>query len=1146
MQPASPRSNIRKSLSLILLAVTLTALQTPASAQAQNLLANPSFEETQAYDKAGVQFKDWTGQIDLRPKPPVDDFNNGYLNRNPYRFQAGVIAHSGKRSFEMVGEMGCDLRLLGPDIQLKPGRYKLSMFVRGLSVGKNKAGRQIELGVAPQQAIDLKKDGTFGWTPLTYVFDADATAQAKPFQLTLGLVSSGWLWVDDVSLQVVDAQTPLSAEPVWGKEESPIAAATKPASQAETINCPQCGYIVNPADKQCYACGQEISFDQVSWPVAKLLADVPTAELAGGQAVDDSPLGKGALRVAKSIAANGNMDLSRYDYLVCDTYNPTKDPIDVRFMLADARTDDYWTRLNTNTYVPPGVGRFCIPLDSYIGEKSRPDRNLLRGSVLTVAVSPRQPLDIINLRVVRADASAVKFAGLRAFDFGPLQSGVMDGFSQVTSAMKYEPLRGFGWENADIVRAITALQPDALFQDWINIRQGGFRVDLPNGKYHVIMNLDMPGAFWGQVENYTQRTVKANGKVVVDDKMDLKSFVKSYFRNAHGEDQFETDIYKKYVDAVFSPKQFDVEVTDGKLVLDFTGEDCANSLSALVIYPADQASQDQGKKFWDWVSKRRREQFEDYFHMIKPRGVAAKPAEGYVLFRRNMMTEVGPVDGPAAGEDIPSEGLKQTVAMGEESPVVFSLQPSGNIGQIDVSISDLVNQDKAVLPASAIRSGYIDYRLQRLNADGTGYTISPRYWQVAPAPAGDVTRTFWIRVNVPAGTPAGNYTGTITVKPAKADAKTIPLAIRVLNFSIDPITDVETGPWYSQFRLPWTTPSPEVDAWKWEMFGKALTVIHDSGCTSFSGRPSLKAYAKDGKITLDTELADREMALIREKGFTMGICTYGQQYILPYAWSGALDVRSAKEAGFADMDTFLLTLWTAIDNHAVEKNWLPIAWGEICDEPIDKDLKDAAINAQAHRKAAANLKRSTFLGATSLSRGAAGKPDLLALVKALPIVSLGGHDEAAIKIIHDAGNQFSFYNGSNRWTMGRYMKMLVYKHQMVYRLIWNFNAIKGDPYNALDCREDDFCWYNTDEEQTMVPAVDFLRTVVAGLNDYRYLSTLQRLLKEKPDHPAAAQAKKVFDEMMNLTAGKDSRRKGDYDFDKDRAEIAAAIESLLK
>jgi len=166
------------------------------------------------------------------------------------------------------------------------------------------------------------------------------------------------------------------------------------------------------------------------------------------------------------------------------------------------------------------------------------------------------------------------------------------------------------------------------------------------------------------------------------------------------------------------------------------------------------------------------------------------------------------------------------------------------------------------------------------------------------------------------------------------------------------------------------------------------------------------------------------------------------------------------------------------------------------------------------------------------------------LVRTLPMPSLNNHDEASIGVIHQAGNEFSFYNGGNRWTYGRYMKFLVKEHNLKLRLTWHYNVVAGDPYYALDCREDDYCWFNTNAQGDLVPACSFAGPLLAGLNDYRYLSTLERLLKEKAGHPAAPEAQRLFDEMMDLKAGTDRNRV--VDFDQDRERVAAAITALLK
>jgi hypothetical protein len=57
------------------------------------------------------------------------------------------------------------------------------------------------------------------------------------------------------------------------------------------------------------------------------------------------------------------------------------------------------------------------------------------------------------------------------------------------------------------------------------------------------------------------------------------------------------------------------------------------------------------------------------------------------------------------------------------------------------------------------------------------------------------------------------------------------------------------------------------------------------------------------------------------------------------------------------------------------------------------------------------------------------------------------------------------------------------------------------------------------------------------------LTTLERLLKEKAGSAHAAAAQKVYDEQVDLVAGKDRERKAD--FAGDREAVTRAILSLI-
>ena len=60
------------------------------------------------------------------------------------------------------------------------------------------------------------------------------------------------------------------------------------------------------------------------------------------------------------------------------------------------------------------------------------------------------------------------------------------------------------------------------------------------------------------------------------------------------------------------------------------------------------------------------------------------------------------------------------------------------------------------------------------------------------------------------------------------------------------------------------------------------------------------------------------------------------------------ELRAAKRAGFPDMQSFLKTLWGAVDAHAIANDWVPIAWN-LCDEPVNEAILASTKNAAAHK-----------------------------------------------------------------------------------------------------------------------------------------------------------------------------------------------------
>jgi hypothetical protein len=866
--------------------------------------------------------------------------------------------------------------------------------------------------------------------------------------------------------------------------------------------------------------------------------------------------GKSAMRLVGGYAVwDGPQDWSGYDFLKADTFNPGGAPVPIYIEIHDRATDGYWMRVNYQTVLPPGASTLILPTDLYVGEKSRPGRALDKAHITRFVLSiegKKTPAYIDNLRLERDISDRIKVPGLRAFSFGPGTSPPLRGFTAVTPATVYSPGRGYGLKDARIWRAFDVLQPDPLYEVGICIEGGGFAVDLPNGRYHVFLNIDSPSGFWGEYQVYRKRTVKANGVPVVEDTMDLPGFLKRYFRFADVEDSLDENTFDKYQIPYFHEKEFDVYVRDGRLLLEFQGEAWANFVSALVIYPADQAA--AGKRYLANLRERRRFYFDNYFKRVAPDGrkdargaippfmpTAAESARGYALFAHDWMEDV-PVNAVPWREEI-GRPVEAFASAGEMAPLVFSVYPLARPATVTLSVSDLRSAAGDMVPASAVRLGVVSHRLTRVTGEGTVYTIAPRFIMprsAAPIKPGTTT-TFWLTLQTPKHVKAGDYTGRIKLNFSDGRTDSVAVHVRLFATPLDAL-DVAAGPWGSSLPLPWY--ASDLGDYDREMFRKSLAKMREYGCTTFSGIPTLRIRGwSDRKPDIDFAQADREMEDAKSLGFRKVVVNYNGG--IAGFDNYHTDDPAMRAAGFGDYVSFLRAVLTTVDAHARSARWLPVAYN-LCDEPQGDDAKVAAANARAWREAAPPGMLTT--GATSVETVSPDDPHL-ALARALRIPNLNLHSEASIKAIKDAGDQWAFYNGGSRWTFGTYMFKCAQQYGMAFRLSWHWNVAAGDPYYALDSREDDYSWVATNARRELIPTIHFEREIREGIDDYRYLLTLSRLVREKPNSPAAPAARRLIaDKLASFKLGE---REHDQkwpisEYREYRLKLASAIEAMTR
>jgi hypothetical protein len=1095
-----------------------------------NLAANPSFEILKERDAAGGMFADW-------------DYSKP---EGGCSFAVGLVAHTGRTSALLDCASTGEIRL-GQQRELAPGRYSISAYLRGLDIASGDDDGATRFAFNGR-SIDLAKTGTFGWTRLTYVAELTKRTRAGP---SFGLSAPGLLWIDDVSIERVGGNVPLTDAAEWSNQEAPIAPPA-PLDRGE-VRCPKCRYRNMPAWKRCYACGTALAEQaaETGGPAERLITSFEKDNpFTGGVVVQEHATdGRKALRIDRHyVAMRQPQDWSGYDLFQMDLYTDAPEPLPMTLEFWDRDTTGYWSRVNYNTVAPPGQSTLTVPLRGLaVGERNRPGRNLMLNAITRVVVAldgpAAAPLFIDKLRLKRDVAGQqYQFDGLLAFALG--DGPAMDGFTAITPATLYNPGRGYGLKDAHVWRAVDSLDSDPLYRRSLAIESGGLAVDLPNGKYRVFVNMDSPAGFWGESQIYRDRSVRAQGKVVVSEHQDFTSFRKKYFQFWDQDDLPADNTFDKYDRAHFHEKVFDVTVNSGQLNLEFAGENWACSVSAIVIFPVAKAA--QGARFLDFVRENRRSYFDNAHRRVlhRPAGDALQPtaedtARGYVAFHRDFMKDVYYDDTPFRGELV--RALTAEAFAGQDAPVTVSILPLQDLGRSAVTVSAL-NGPRATIPAAAIDAGYVSYRLSRVTMDGAVYTITPRL--ILPRNTVNlpqsVARTFWLTVRTPAGAGPGVYTGQVTFTPQKGAPLRIPLRFTVRKGTLD-ATDIPVGPWGGSIDIPWFADDPATIAFDSEITARSLRCLRARGFTMFSGIPHV-AYRgfTNGAPALDFSVADREMRDAKDDGF-LAVNSYGAGVIGldPYHE----DIAKMTEAGFTDYSEFIKAVYTAIERHARENGWLPVYWN-LGDEPTGDAIQQSIDNAKAYRRAFPTGP-PLFTAALSLSGRGEDDPDFI-LARTLDAPALALYSEWELRLLGQRGGGWAFYNGGNRWTYGVHLYKAAKEFGLQFRLAWHWNAAAGDPYYALDCREDDYAWANAAPDGQLVPSVEFAR-ISAGLDDYRSLITLARLAQARESTPAAYAAQRLIATRMaafHLDDRDHDRLFGVDDWAAFRRQLVNAIEEL--
>lgn len=759
-------------------------------------------------------------------------------------------------------------------------------------------------------------------------------------------------------------------------------------------------------------------------------------------------------------------DWRGYDLLAMDVFSDAKTVLRLNVSLRDATSgDSYMNRTSLELAVRPGQTRLEVPIS---GIKANNGRLLDLGQMAQLLImfdgqTAAETVYLDNIRLEKKKVTAVE--GLRAFDFGTAVSPLYAGFTRVTEKTAYDAAQGFGWTDTAELTSADHVTVDDLVRDWVR-GPGTFRIDVPNGTYHVWMLMEDSGDWWFR-RYYERLTVKAEGKTVIDERQTRAEWLKNvFFANADVEDLPGQDVFNVYVMSRWFPKTFAAEVTDGRLEIELGGDQWAPLVNAMVVYPERSAA--AGAQWLKDLTQERAKLFHNTYVEVPPpvEEVAVRPTDdekraGYVLFRRPWQDTVWSTSKPYVDDRF--QTLKVSCARGEYEPITFSVFPLQDLGQVTVSVDALVGPNGAARAGTGIEPGYVQYHLKRTEGKSTTYRMMPWLLRKGDTARADVglTRRFWLTLTVSADEPGGTYATTIHVRPERGEARDIRLEVEVRPFALMRPTD-------RYFAMNGTRP---------QEFYTFMGGTEDSMWQAFE-----QAWVNQRRHGFNTIITGSELATLTR---IMDICTrQGTAQVMKCWLSHEARFRPGIEEGaWRQMQPVL--------ERAKERHW-PTPVFTFLDEPSNggeptrsEALKVtqalAKLRAQPGVKLSGDLNNSAdtvffpYLDYSGINEGVRINPATLRKIR----------DDKSVPWLVNAGK--------DRFRWGLWFYKLSSAYDVEFKEDYAYQTWHGDPYFDLDAWNSDYCaaYPGPDGDVNTL----WFEECREGIDDFCYLYILEKLIE---------------------------------------------------
>ena len=799
-------------------------------------------------------------------------------------------------------------------------------------------------------------------------------------------------------------------------------------------------------------------------------------------------------------------DWSAFDYLRLTVANTGKARTTVWLYLYDGNAGTEAKRAEFGAGVDPGQRvEMAVPLGLLCRADGSGCLNLQGMSKVRVTFE-RQPAPG---QIVLERLTLLKvFDGPKPFLFFDFYAGdriPAAGTLPVTPKCEYSKKDGYGFTSVkDLAPVIRAGGKFPVFGDGLAGSKIPFVADVPNGKYEVQV---IAFAMDGQGVHLFGYSIDAQGKRVVEAPLTEDVFYSGeglYWGADRFHDPTRT-LWQQYGREYFKPHVFQAEVTDGQLRVDFNN--CG--VYAMWIYPADQAAAGQARVEaiqgeQDWrvaTSVARLADGPDAGAPTEPD--AETKARGYVLFARPYTLMVYPNRNPRPDELL--KKLELAAAPGEYEPTTFAVRPLKDLRSAHVEVSDLAGPDGAVLPKAAVKVDLVKYF--PLKGTGIDYTLTPSY--LFPYRrlnlTKDFSRQYWLSVHVPEGQKPGLYVGKVKFEAGGGGLAELPIELRVYPFTLaaSPVNHGFFNSRATNYQMVKLFPG-KAEALAREVLDAEVQdmIAHGAGGNTLPG-PVFKSVGKDGaNLVLDWTDAKLFAEVLRKHGLDKVEHIGGPGNIV---W--ALAKRGIKEfspefvRAYKDLCGQSVAFW--------KEQGIKIVF-QVTDEPRETDLNDW------------NRNRVDTIKYLKLTREV---PGLKTMVTPMGDADGFGNPYTPLMPLLDVWATHCWPGSIRGIYMAGKEKIaeLWYYNDGVDRFQWGYHLWRSD---ALADFEWCYGWEARGAPPLIDDAIGLNDTVVPwakgvlpkinyewareGVDDLRYLATLEKALADAPkDGPAAESAKEA-------------------------------------